>query len=72
MDALSIRKTEVIGQTVAMGLDNDCTTGTAGNIVEAVVGADGMPEHWYRPFSDKARTFSSSAPSACRGTSQPR
>lgn len=49
--------TEVIGQTVAMGMDNDCTAGTAGSIVGAVVGVDNVPEHWYRPFADKARTY---------------
>ena len=42
--------TKVIGQTVAMGLDNDCTAATAGSIVGAVVGRKGVPKHWHRNF----------------------
>jgi ADP-ribosylglycohydrolase len=42
--------TRVIGQTVAMGMDNDCTAATAGSIVGAVVGKSGIPEHWLCPF----------------------
>ncbi|MAE66393.1 MAG: hypothetical protein CMJ18_19150 [Phycisphaeraceae bacterium] len=49
--------TKVIGHTVAMGLDNDCTAATAGSIAGAVVGIDRVPEHWHRPFADKARTY---------------
>ena len=49
--------TKVIGNTVAMGLDNDCTGATAGSIVGAVVGADGIPEHWTKPFRNKVRTY---------------
>ncbi len=40
--------TRVIGETVAMGMDNDCTAATAGSLVGAVVGKQGIPEHWYR------------------------
>ena len=49
--------TRVIGETVAMGLDNDCTAATAGSIVGAVVGKPGIPEHWYRNFNDKAHSY---------------
>jgi ADP-ribosylglycohydrolase len=49
--------TKVIGNTVAMGYDNDCTAATAGSIVGAVVGASGVPEHWHKPFRNKVRTY---------------
>jgi ADP-ribosylglycohydrolase len=49
--------TKVIGNTVAMGMDNDCTGATAGSIVGACVGIDGVPEHWYKPFQNKVRTY---------------
>jgi ADP-ribosylglycohydrolase len=49
--------TAVLGNTVAMGYDNDCTAATAGSIVGACVGIDGVPEHWYKPFRNKMRTY---------------
>jgi ADP-ribosylglycohydrolase len=49
--------TRVIGNTVAMGMDNDCTAATAGSIVGAVVGGAKVPAHWYKPFSNKTRTY---------------
>ena len=49
--------TKVIGETVAMGLDNDCTAATAGSIVGAVIGRNRLPEHWYRPFGDLVHTY---------------
>jgi ADP-ribosylglycohydrolase len=49
--------TRVIGNTVAMGMDNDCTAATAGSIVGAVVGLAGVPKHWYKPFRGKVRTY---------------
>jgi ADP-ribosylglycohydrolase len=49
--------TRVIGETVAMGLDNDCTAATAGSIVGAVVGKQGIPNHWYRPFKDTVHSY---------------
>jgi len=49
--------TKVIGNAVAMGMDNDCTAATAGSIVGAVVGIDGLAKHWYRPFRNKTRTY---------------
>jgi len=49
--------TSVIGNTVAIGLDNDCTAATAGSIVGACVGAANVPAHWTRPFRGKVRTY---------------
>lgn len=49
--------TKTIGITVAMGLDNDCTAATAGSIVGAVVGAKGVPDHWWKPFRGKVRSY---------------
>ncbi|MCY3575171.1 MAG: ADP-ribosylglycohydrolase family protein [Chloroflexi bacterium] len=48
---------KVIGETVAMGLDNDCTAATAGSIWGAVYGKDAIPEHWHANFNNKAHTF---------------
>jgi ADP-ribosylglycohydrolase len=42
----------VIGETVAMGMDNDCTAATAGSIVGAVVGKDGIDRKWTRGFNN--------------------
>lgn len=49
--------TRVIGETVAMGQDNDCTAATAGSIVGAVVGKAGIPTHWYAPFNDTVHSY---------------
>jgi ADP-ribosylglycohydrolase len=49
--------TKTIGETVAMGLDNDCTGATSGSIVGAVVGKKGVPEHWYKPFNNRMRVY---------------
>ncbi len=49
--------TRVISETVAMGMDNDCTAATAGSIVGAVVGRRGIPEHWYANFHDLVRSY---------------
>ena len=49
--------TRTIGQTVAMGLDNDCTAATAGSIVGAVVGRDGVPEHWHCRFHNSLHSY---------------
>jgi ADP-ribosylglycohydrolase len=47
----------VIGEVVAMGLDNDCTAATAGSIAGAVVGKAGISPHWYAHFNDTVRTY---------------
>lgn len=49
--------TKVMGETVAMGLDNDCTAATAGSIVGAVIGKQGIPEHWYTNFNNKIHSY---------------
>jgi ADP-ribosylglycohydrolase len=49
--------TRVIGETVAMGMDNDCTAATAGSIVGAVVGKRGVPEHWTRNFNNTVWSY---------------
>lgn len=49
--------TRVLGQTVAMGMDNDCTAATAGSIVGAVVGKGGVPKHWYGNFNNTIHSY---------------
>ncbi len=49
--------TKVIGETVAMGLDNDCTAATAGSIWGAVYGKGAIPKHWHKNFNNKVHTF---------------
>ena len=49
--------TKVIGETVAMGLDNDCTAATAGSIFGAAYGKDAIPKRWYNDFNNKARSY---------------
>lgn len=49
--------TRVLSETVAMGLDNDCTAASAGSIVGALVGASGVPTHWTAPFEDTIFTY---------------
>ena len=54
--------TRVIGQTVAMGYDNDCTAATAGSIVGAVVGRKGVPGHWHRNFHNTVFSYLNGKP----------
>lgn len=54
--------TATLGQTVAMGLDNDCTAATAGSILGAIVGKEGVPKHWHEPFRNKTRTYMNGRP----------
>ena len=49
--------TKVIGQTVAMGYDNDCTAATAGSITGAAIGFDNVPERWYKPFNNQVKIY---------------
>lgn len=49
--------TATIGQTVAMGMDNDCTAATAGSILGAVIGIEKVPAYWWKPFRGKVRTY---------------
>ncbi len=48
---------KVIGETVAMGLDNDCTAATAGSIFGAAYGKSAIPEHWTRNFNNKVYSY---------------
>ena len=54
--------TRVLSETVAMGLDNDCTAATAGSIVGAIAGKRGIPKHWHRRFHDKVHSYISGFP----------
>ena len=49
--------TKIIGETVAMGLDNDCTAATAGSIAGAAFGRDAIPEHWWKNYNNKVHTY---------------
>ena len=49
--------TKVISETVAMGMDNDCTAATAGSIVGAVIGKEGIPPHWYQNFNNTVHSY---------------
>jgi ADP-ribosylglycohydrolase len=49
--------TKVIGETVAMGMDNDCTAATAGSIVGAVLGKKGIPARWYKSFDNTIHSY---------------
>lgn len=49
--------TRVIGQTVAMGFDNDCTAATAGSIVGAVLGQSRIPAQWSQPFNNRVHSY---------------
>ena len=49
--------TKVISETVAMGLDNDCTAATAGSIFGAAYGKHAIPEHWTRNFNNKVYSY---------------
>ena len=49
--------TKVIGETVAMGQDNDCTAATAGSIFGAVYGASAIPEHWTKNFNNTVHSY---------------
>ena len=49
--------TKVIGETVAMGMDNDCTAATAGSIVGAIVGKSGIPKKWTRNFNNTVHSY---------------
>ena len=49
--------TRVIGETVAMGMDNDCTAATAGSIVGAIVGKQGIPSRWYERFNNVVQSY---------------
>ena len=49
--------TRVIGETIAMGLDNDCTAATAGSLFGASYGLEAIPAHWYAGFGNRMQTY---------------
>ena len=49
--------TKAIGETVAMGLDNDCTAATTGSLAGAIAGQSGIPQHWTESFNNTARSY---------------
>ena len=49
--------TKIIGEAVAMGLDNDCTAATAGSIFGAAYGKAAIPKHWYKNFNNKVYSY---------------
>ncbi len=49
--------TKVLSELIAMGLDNDCTAATAGSIVGAIVGIDGVLKHWYKNFNNTVHSY---------------
>jgi ADP-ribosylglycohydrolase len=49
--------TKVIGETVAMGMDNDCTAATAGSIVGAIAGRTGIPKQWTKSFNNRVLSY---------------
>lgn len=49
--------TRVIGETVAMGLDNDCTAATAGSLFGAAYGRSAVPTRWWRPFGNRLHSY---------------
>ncbi len=55
--------TRSIGETVAMGYDNDCTAATVGSIWGAVYGKAAILPHWYEPFKNKIHSYLIGQPS---------
>ena len=49
--------TRCIGETVAMGFDNDCTAATVGSLFGAARGLSAIPPHWHLPFRNKVLTY---------------
>ena len=48
---------KVIGNTVAMGLDNDCTGATVGSLFGAAYGIDYIDKKWYEKFNNKIHSY---------------
>ena len=58
--------TRTLGETVALGGDNDCTGATAGSILGATVGIERVPENWTRPFQGRMHLYLSETPEYLR------
>lgn len=46
-----------LSETVAMGMDNDCTAASAGSIVGAIAGRRAVPEYLAEPLHDTCATY---------------
>lgn len=46
-----------IGNSVAIGLDNDCNAATAGSIAGACFGMEKTEKKWYEPFNNKVLSY---------------
>jgi len=55
--------TKTIGNTVAMGLDNDCTGATAGSLFGACHGFGSIDKIWYEKFNNKLHSYLIDRPS---------
>ena len=55
--------TRCIGETVAMGYDNDCTAATVGSVFGAAKGIEHIPEYWHKPFNNRVLTYINGHPS---------
>jgi ADP-ribosylglycohydrolase len=54
--------TKALGETVAMGFDNDCTGATAGSIVGANIGESRVPAHWIERFENSMQSYLAETP----------
>ena len=48
--------TKTITSAVCGGIDTDCNAGTAGSIIGAAVGIDGIEKRWYQPLNDTVKS----------------
>lgn len=48
--------TKTITSAVYGGIDTDCNAGTAGSIIGAAVGIDGIEKRWYKPLNDTVKS----------------
>jgi len=55
--------TKCIGETVAMGYDNDCTAATVGSIFGAAKGIENIPGYWYEAFNNRVLSYINGHPS---------
>ena len=55
--------TKTIANTVAMGLDNDCTGATVGSLWGAVYGFGTIDSVWYKKFNNKIQSYLIDLPS---------
>jgi len=49
--------TKILGEIVAMGYDNDCTAASAGSVIGAILGMQGVPSVWTKNFNDSVDTY---------------